>query len=288
VSREVQTIARRRLLALPGPDRRAPDPPGPGAAADSSGPGAAADSPGPGAAADLSDPADPAQPSDQAGGHGAAAPVQRRPWFGDRLPLVPATLRGGRLHLESRAAAAIVLVAVVAVLFGVGHWWRGRPQGVPVPDRATVVASPTAAAGGGVVVVDVQGRVRRPGIVRLRAGSRAVDAVRAAGGVVRGASTSGLNLARVLSDGEQLVVGATLDAPPNAGSPSAQAGSPLVDLNAATLEQLDALPGVGPVLAQRIIDFRQEHGRFSSVEELQEVPGIGPAKFATVKTKVRV
>jgi competence protein ComEA len=276
VSREVQTIARRRLLALPGPDRRLPDPPG--AAADRSGPGADA----------RSGPADPAQPAVRAGGHHAAAPEQPRSWFGDGLPLLPATLRGGRLRLESRAATAIVLVAVMAALFGVGHWWRARPQGVPVPDRATVVASPTAATGGGVVVVDVQGRVRRPGIVRLRSGSRAIDAVRAAGGVVRGASTSGLNLARVLSDGEQLVVGAAPDAAPSTGSPLAQAGSSLVDLNAATLEQLDALPGVGPVLAQRIIDFRQEHGRFSSVEELQEVPGIGPAKFATVKTKVRV
>jgi len=213
--------------------------------------------------------------------------ASRRVGIADRIP---ASLRGGRFQLDVRAAVALAVVAGLAVLFGTGHWWRARPQGVPVPDRAALVASPTPSAT--VVVVDVQGRVRRPGIVRLPAGSRVVDAVRAAGGATRPESTRGLNLARVLADGEQLVVEAT----PNAGAapgvapPGASAPAPggLVDLNNATLEQLDALPGVGPVLAQRIIDFRTEHGRFTAVDELQEVAGIGPAKFASLERKVRV
>jgi competence protein ComEA len=212
----------------------------------------------------------------------------------DRLPLA---LRCGRIRLERSAATAVVVVALLGVVVAVGGWWRARPQGVAAPQRAIVAATPTPTPAS--VVVDMQGRVRRPGIVRLPAGSRVVDALAAAGGATGGASTATLNLARVLTDGEQLFVGVppSAGAPP-AGAPSAGVGSAagpaatgpgaLLDLNSATLEQLDGLPGVGPVLAQRIIDFRTEHGRFTAVDELQEVPGIGPAKYASLERKVRV
>jgi competence protein ComEA len=127
-------------------------------------------------------------------------------------------------------------------------------------------------------------------VIRLAAGARVVDALRAAGGVRPGVDTTALNLARLLVDGEQILVAvppAAGPSPPGSVSGPGAAGG-LLDLNAATLEQLDELPGVGPVLAQRILDWRQENGRFSAVDELQEVPGIGPAKFAALAKKVRV
>jgi competence protein ComEA len=255
VSPDVHAVARRRVLALVGP---------------------------PGSPSRLGEP--PKEDAAEADGSVTGTP-SRRAWVQERLP---ETLRGGRLALDQPAVVALGVVALVAVLFAAAVWWRARPQGMAVPEPAALAPGPSATATSGLVVVDVQGRVRRPGIVRLPAGSRAVDAVRAAGGVLRGVDTSGLNLARVLTDGEQLLVGA----PPNGvagGAPrSGSTGPGLIDLNTATVEQLDTLPGVGPVLAQRIVEFRQAHGRFSAVDELQEVSGIGPAKFASLKGKVRV
>jgi competence protein ComEA len=140
--------------------------------------------------------------------------------------------------------------------------------------------------------------VARPGVVELPAGSRVTDAVAAAGGAVRGADLAAVNLARAVVDGEQVRVPAVGEAPaaPGAGpgvpatpDPGGVAeGGGTVDLNAATLEQLESLPGVGPVLAQRILDWRTENGRFSSVDELNEVSGIGEAKFAEIAPKARV
>jgi competence protein ComEA len=139
--------------------------------------------------------------------------------------------------------------------------------------------------------VHVAGAVRRPGVVQLRAGARVADAVAAAGGPARSAELASVNLARPVVDGEQLVVlargqGPAVAAPPAAGG--AAASTAPIDLNSATLEQLDTLPGVGPVLAQRILDWRAEHGRFGSTDELREVSGIGEATFADIKPLVRV
>jgi competence protein ComEA len=125
--------------------------------------------------------------------------------------------------------------------------------------------------------------VARPGLVRLPAGSRVDDAVRAAGGVVDGADAGLLNLARRLVDGEQVLVG--VDPPPAAAAAPTATGGP-VDLNTATVADLDALPGIGPVLAQRIVDWRTEHGRFASVEQLREVTGIGESKYADLAAEV--
>jgi competence protein ComEA len=127
------------------------------------------------------------------------------------------------------------------------------------------------------VVVDVAGKVRRPGIVVLEPGARVVDALEAAGGARPGVSLAGLNLARVLVDGEQIVVGQR--APPGAaasvvGSPGTDPGV-LVNLNSASATELDGLPGVGPVTAQAILDWRTEHGAFRSVDQLLDVDGIG-------------
>ncbi|WP_344606177.1 ComEA family DNA-binding protein [Sporichthya brevicatena] len=196
-----------------------------------------------------------------------------------------------RLGLDRRAVGALLVIALGGVVIAGAVVLRARPHvedvgpaavvapGSPVPG---VSAAPGLAAPG--IVVDVQGKVRRPGVVQLPAGSRVLDALEAAGGPRPGVATTSLNLARLLTDGEQVVLEAG-----DAGATAGGIGSDgLVNLNTATLADLDSLPGVGPVLAQRILDWRSEHGRFSSIEELQEVPGIGPSTFADLKSRVRV
>lgn len=188
-----------------------------------------------------------------------------------------------------------LVAALAAVIAAVGVWWE-RPVPVPAPTLPLVApvlagepaTSPTVAPE---LVISVVGRVARPGLVRLPDGSRVADAVDAAGGALPDTDLLGLNLARRLSDGEQLLVGM----PPPPGQPvdggvvGAPAGTDsIVDLNTATLEQLDTLPGVGPVTAQRIVDWRAAHGRFTSVDQLREVSGIGEARFAQLKDLVRV
>jgi competence protein ComEA len=175
----------------------------------------------------------------------------------------------------------LAAVAVVAALAAGLVLLRSRPH--EVSTLPVALASPAADAGG-VVVVDVAGKVRRPGIVRLPLGSRVDDAVRAAGGPLPGATFDGLNRAAKLTDGEQVVVGV----PPAGVQGGASSGDARVDLNTADASTLDALPGIGPVLAQKIVDWRTEHGRFASVDQLREVSGIGESKYAALKGKVRV
>ncbi|MET9354475.1 ComEA family DNA-binding protein [Streptomyces sp. NPDC006617] len=227
----------------------------------------------------------------------------------ERMPLWLQT----RCGLERRSVAALTVLLVVAAVFAVQHFWSGRTQSVAAPevvreaaaygagnpgptaaDRATTgesgsTAAPTATAGPE-IVVDVGGKVRKPGIHSLPAGSRVADALRAAGGVRPGTKTDGLNRARFLVDGEQVIVGAPVPAPrPGAGpAPSGPAGPAApVSLSTATTDQLDTLPGVGPVLAQHIIDYRTQHGGFRSVDELREVNGIGERRFADLRDLVR-
>jgi competence protein ComEA len=196
------------------------------------------------------------------------------------------------------AVAATALVAWVVVRVTVG----GSPStvevvpGTPIPMASEVIAapaspqvSPSASLGAPPsegVVVQVVGQVRRPGLVRLTHGARVADAVAAAGGLVRGGSSGGLNLARQVVDGEQIVV-----SPDAVAAPSGATGGPdavVVDLNSATLSDLDALPGVGPVMAGRILDWRMAHGRFTTVDQLREVSGIGARTFERLKPHVRV
>jgi competence protein ComEA len=145
------------------------------------------------------------------------------------------------------------------------------------------------------VVVDVTGKVRTPGLVTLPAGSRVADALDAAGGLRPGTRSRGLNLARPLVDGEQILVGVRPAPWPQQPAPtggSAVPGAPVppapVDLNTATLEQLDVLPGIGPVTAQAILDWRAAHGAFTSVDELLEVDGIGDVTLADIRDLVTV
>ena len=162
---------------------------------------------------------------------------------------------------------------------------------------------PTAAS---VLLVHVVGQVHRPGVVRLSPGARVLDAVHGAGGAKGSADLQYLNLARPVADGEQImvpkpgeIVAAAVPGTGGAGAGAAGAGKGgqsrdagsaggLVDLNSADASALDLLPGVGPVLSQRILDWRTQHGRFSSIDELGEVSGIGDRLLAQIKPKVRV
>jgi len=176
------------------------------------------------------------------------------------------------------AAGALALVLVLAgkLLAGGGSTHRTPAFALP---RAAPPAPPS------LLVVDIAGAVRRPGLYRLPHGSRVADAVASAGGAGPKAALDGVNLAAPLADGEQVVVpsrapGGGAAAP--AGSPPAATSGP-VSLSTATAEQLDGLPGIGPVTAQKIVDYRTQHGAFSSVDELDAIPGIGPARISELQ-----
>ena len=234
-------------------------------------------------------------------------------WLHDQLP---PTLHG-RVALTSGHLAVVALL--VAAGLALTAWWSVRAGGgEPVPalapasspqDELAVVdpspeppptsgpptspaagvtpgaAAGSAAAPGAVVVVDVTGRVRRPGIVTLPVGARVVDALEEAGGARRGVDLVPLNLARLLVDGEQIVVGvppAAGVAAPAASAPtgSSSAAGSMVNINSASEVELEELPGVGPVTAAAIVQWRTEHGAFTAVDELLEVSGIGDATLA--------
>ena len=196
-----------------------------------------------------------------------------------------------------RQRVAVAVLALAALLGAGAVWARATPRlaGLPAgpaeaaPAQTLPRAAPDEPATGR-VAVHVAGRVRRPGLVRLAAGSRVQDAIRAAGGVTSGADLDAVNLARKLTDGEQVRVpghGEPAPAlPPAAGTAGTGPAIPL-DLNTATVEQLDTLPGVGEVTAGRIIAYRSAHP-FTTVDELLEVPGIGQRRFDQLKDLVTV
>ena len=204
--------------------------------------------------------------------------------------LLPVALATGRLDPGRRGAAALVVVALLAAVVAGGVVLRGRPQevlvpevlssGAPLPGTTAAAGSSTPPAPTGEVVVAVAGKVVRPGLVRLPVGSRVDDALRAAGGPLDVAALGLLNLARVLVDGEQVLVGV---APPP-GAPQVPGQGPtaggLLDLNTASTSDFEDLPGIGPVLAQRIVDWRTDNGPFASVDQLREVSGIGETTCA--------
>jgi competence protein ComEA len=244
----------------------------------------------------------------------------------ERMPVWVQT----RCGLERRNVVALAVLLMVAAVFAVQHFWAGRTQPVSAPEVVRAVAPygdrggdasgvgvgaagkvgeprasaagvrGAAGAAGTEIVVDVSGKVREPGVHRLPAGSRVTDALRAAGGVRPGTNTDGLNRARFLVDGEQIVVGGpapaavpgagganTAGAVGSAGSAAGAVPTAPISLNTATADQLNTLPGVGPVLAQHIIDYRTQHGGFRSVDELRQVNGIGDRRFADLRDLVQ-
>lgn len=220
---------------------------------------------------------------------------------------VPQRWRGGRWDPGRRGGLALAVVAAAAAVLAAVGVWRERPVVEPLPALPVVVAaaqtgaSPSGAATSTAateLVVSVVGAVPAPGLVRVPPGARVADAVAAAGGALPGTDTTTLNLAQPVADGEQVVVGAA--GPPASGTSSGAAaagsggaaGGPAsggkVSLNTADATALDALPGVGPVTAQAIVDHRTENGPFTSVDQLTEVTGIGDARLATLRDLVVV
>jgi len=266
-------------------------------------------------------------------------PLPGPPTGGPRRPSPLASSPGRHLAPRARGAAGLgapqlaTVAVLVALALAATCWWlvRGSPRAEPdlaaAPARGLVSAGPAAQPAGqpaglpaglpadpgpsstatpATVTVDVAGKVRHPGIAVLDSGARVVDALKAAGGARPGVDLTGLNLARVLVDGEQVVVGG---APPNGvaaasagsmtsggssgGSPGGPSGAPsgptaLVNLNTATEAELDTLPDVGPVTAASILTWRDQHGGFSSVDELLEVDGIGEVTLGKLAPYVTV
>lgn len=191
------------------------------------------------------------------------------------------------IAVSTRRLVAAGLLVVALVVVGAHHVRSGhRPAALAVAPLRVAPSSARSRTPAG-VIVDVEGAVRRPGLVRLPTGSRIAAAVARAGGTTRFADRSGVNLAAPVSDGQQVVVprrGAISGAAAaSGGGGAAVAASGPVSLSSATPEQLDALPGVGPVTAQKIVDYRTQHGAFHSVDELDAIPGIGPARLADLR-----
>lgn len=204
-----------------------------------------------------------------------------------RLDRLFAATRIDRAHIKPLAALLLVATAVSIWLF-----WHSRARETLVADPRPTVSeqlvidspSPQGSEAPSTVVVDVGGRVKHPGVYKLPPGSRAIDALAAAGGALPGTDLTLINQAQLLEDGEQLVVGTDR----GGSSTGAQPRPGKVNLNSASTQELDALPGIGPVLAARIVAWRKANGRFKSVEDLRQVSGVGDAKFADLRPLVRI
>lgn len=181
---------------------------------------------------------------------------------------------------RASANLAVTVLGVAATVLIVGILWFGTGSDpAPTPTTPGTTAPPTAVAD--TVTVHVSGAVVDAGLVELSGASRVADAVRAAGGVTSAADLSAINLAAPVRDGDQIVVPRVGEVRPGSSAPGGG-----VDLNRATASELEALPGVGPVLAGRIVTFRDEHGPFGTIEDLLDVPGIGEAKLEQMRSAI--
>jgi competence protein ComEA len=199
------------------------------------------------------------------------------------------------LTLSRPQAIALTLLALAAILVAAHLLGGGGETGASVSTIPTLTAPATPSVGSSpavsapdsapnVLVVDVAGAVRHPGLYRLPSGSRIADAVARAGGMSRRAAAALVNLAAPLADGEQVLVPSSVAGAAGAAAAGGAASpSAPVDLNSATAEQLDALPGIGPVTAQKIVNYRTQHGPFTSVDDLDAIPGIGPARIENLR-----
>lgn len=179
------------------------------------------------------------------------------------------------------------LIIVFAAMIGLGgfYYLNSRPTieqaavniSEPIPQQSVATQ----------LIINVAGKVSNPGVYQLPQGSRVIDALKAAGNQLKGVDISDINLARMLVDGEQILIGASNHTSSKAKPKKITVDNPL-DLNRATLAQLDTLPGIGPVTGQRIIDYRKKVGRINSVDELKKISGLGGAKFEEIKPLLRV
>lgn len=202
-----------------------------------------------------------------------------------RFPILSETT----FSLTSTQRRALAIFAAIAVGIALLALINGQAK----PQSDVLIAVPQASAAAPVemsLVVDVQGEVINPGVYQLPAGSRVGDAIKAAGGVQKGSDSSTVNLARFIEDGEQIYVSNVdvIEQGRSGQNSNRIVGQGRLNVNRANESELDGLPGVGPVLAQRIIAYRNEHGNFGAVEDLQKVAGIGPAKFSELRTFVTV
>ena len=185
------------------------------------------------------------------------------------------------LHFSRNQKIALAIVAAIVLALSVLIVLRGNTQITAAPEIIPItIAEPE-------IFVDVTGAVNRPGVYSLTGRSRVIDAIKAAGDSAPGADLSTINLARVLNDGEQIYVDSTV-VNSSGQRVSKKVASGPININRATLRQLDALDGIGPVIAGRIIEYRKKNGSFLTIDDLQKVSGIGAAKFAQIKSKVRI
>ena len=185
------------------------------------------------------------------------------------------------LHFSRNQKIALSIIASVVLALSVLIVLRGNTQINAAPEIIPItIAEPE-------IFVDVTGAVNNPGVYTLTGRSRVIDAIKAAGDSAPGADLSTINLARVLNDGEQIYVDSTV-INSSGQRVSKKVSSGPININRATLRQLDALDGIGPVIAGRIIEYRKKNGSFLTIDDLQKVSGIGAAKFAQIKSKVRI
>ena len=189
------------------------------------------------------------------------------------------------LNINPEQKRGLVILLTLTVGLGGFYFLNSRPQAEPV----VIQEIPTAATESVTtsLIINVAGKVKNPGVYQLPPGSRVVDALEAAGQQLKGVDISDINLARVLVDGEQILIGSNRTVSSKVAAKKITKDNPL-DINRATIAQLDTLPGIGPVTAQRIIDYRTKAGRINAVDELKKISGLGGVKFEEIKALLRV
>jgi competence protein ComEA len=189
------------------------------------------------------------------------------------------------MNLTQEQRRGLILVFTLSIGIGAFYFLNSRPQ--PATQAVDVVTPLINQVEQSKLIINVAGKVNSPGVYQLPPGSRVIDAIEAAGNHLKGVDISDINLARLLVDGEQILVGGNRLQSSKSVARKITVDNPL-DINRATLAQLDTLPGIGPVTAQRIIDYRNKVGRINALDELKKISGLGGAKFEEIKSLLRV
>lgn len=189
------------------------------------------------------------------------------------------------MNLTQEQRRGLILVFTLSIGIGAFYFLNSRPQ--PATQAVDVVTPLINQVEQSKLIINVAGKVKSPGVYQLPPGSRVIDAIEAAGNHLKGVDISDINLARLLVDGEQILVGGNRIQSSKSVARKITVDNPL-DINRATLAQLDTLPGIGPVTAQRIIDYRNKVGRINALDELKKISGLGGAKFEEIKSLLRV